>query len=707
MRSLRHLSLLLPLLLIGCGDDDGTAPMGDAGPDLGDIAPETPAGIDVQVMPPRTYYRTDQAVRVVARVIDIDEVELPGAQVTFSASPAAAITDMGDGTFVLTDQGFVTFEACTVADGVTGEPLCDSVQILVDDGSPVLEVSSPTPGQELGGDGATAIEVTGSVSDSRTPTVYINGVPVEVDAMGMFSGTVTPLFGVNHLDIAASDEVSDPSRIQMDVMWSDRYVAPDPGEHPSITLAEGLTFQLGQAFFDDGAALDLEATPLVTEDLAGIFELVLANLDFMSFLPSPVIDSSSLVLNITSVDVTDVTVEMDVVDGGAELFVRFGSMVANTSGNLDFEGAALDLGGSVRITASAFAALTVSKADLESPVVATVDTLEVAIEDLSGNFVSDEANAILALAEGVFRSTLEDQLRAGFSGSLTDALPDILGGALNGLDTALRDQTIPLETDLFPALTISLDGRLARLETQQRRWLRAPMRLEVSTDAAIAHPETRGAVDLVAAADPLFDGIPVQLGVRLIVLNGLLHTLWNSGLLEIDASGILPDSIAGAVEEAVIVGRMAPIVRPARGAETNDLVLAIGQMELKLQVLEDITTFGVTIEAGADLNVVDGAISLDLAETPFVRTWIIETNTPNPLIDDEALQVLLEGSLWSQIRESVSGGISFQLPSLAIGDLSTLAPALAGFELSIDQNDRLDVREDSAVLDLAITGRLP
>jgi len=706
MHKLRF-TLTLSLLLAaaaGCGDDGGGS---DAGPDFGDIAPDTPAGIEVMVMPGRSYYRTDQAVRVVATVIDIDEVVLEGAAVTITAAPVAAATDLGDGNFMLNEQGFVTFDACTVDIGVTGEPICDSVQILVDDGAPSLEIASPTPGQELGDEGEDRIVVTGSVADSRTPNVFINGVPAEVDDMGMFSGEVTPLFGVNHLEIVASDEISDQARIQMDVMWSDRYNAPDEGDNPSVTLDEGITLQLGQAFFDDGAPLDLDATPLTTRDLAGIFELVLANLDFMSFLPSPVIDSSALTLDISSVDVSDVTVEVDVVDGGVELFVRFGNMVANTTGNLDFEGSMLDLGGSVGITASAFASMSVTKADLGSPVVAEVDSLEVAIEEIDGNFTDDQANAILALAESFFRTTLEDQLRTGFNDSLVDALPEILGGALNGLDNALRDQTIPLETDIFPSLTISLDARLARLETQRRRWLRAPMRFQIGTDAAVVHPDSRGAVDLVPAADPLFDGIPVQMGVRLLVLNGLLHTLWNSGLLEIDATALLPDGIAGAVEEAVISGRMAPMVRPARGAEPNDLVMAIGQMELRLQVLEDITTFGVTIEAGADLNVADGAVTLDLAETPQVRTWIIESNTATPLIDDAALQVLLEGDLWTQIRDAVTGGIMFELPSLDVGDLSSLAPGLAGFTLTIDMNDRLDVREDSAVLDLAITGSLP
>ena len=80
MRSLRLL-LLSALALAGCGDDSG--PAADMGfrPDFGDIAPETPAGIEVAVMPARTYYRTEQTVRVVATVIDIDENVLDAAEV--------------------------------------------------------------------------------------------------------------------------------------------------------------------------------------------------------------------------------------------------------------------------------------------------------------------------------------------------------------------------------------------------------------------------------------------------------------------------------------------------------------------------------------------------------------------------------------------------------------------------------------------------
>ena len=709
LRSSMVMAALMASIVMGCGDDSGPTTMdGSLRPDLGPDADITaPAGIEVQLSPARTYYRTEQTVGVLATVLDIDSMPMNGVDVVITAEPAGAASDLGGGNFTLLQEGALVFEACTAIGGVTGAPICDSVRILVDDGSPSLEVSAPAPGAELGGDGSAAIEVSGSVADSREVVVYVNGTPAEVDDMGMFTASIPPLFGVNHLEVAASDGVSDAARVELDVLWGDRYLPTDEGDQPAVTIDDALTLQLAQAFFDDGTALDTETMPLTTRDLAGVFELVLTNLDFVNLLPNPLIDTASLDLHVTDVESTDLTVEVDVVEGGAELFVRFGSLDASTTGVLRFDGADLDLGGGIHIEASAFARLTVTKADDASPVVAEVDTIAVAIEELDGRFVDSQANAILALAEGVFRNTLEDQLRAAFSGTLINALPQILGGALNGLDTALRDQQILLDTSFFEPVTITFDARLSGLETQHRRWLRAPMRMRLATDASIAHPESRGVVDLEATGEALFDGIPVQLAIRLAVVNGLLHTLWNSGLLEIDATNLLPASLAGAIEQATISGRMAPIVRPARGTETDDLMLSLGQMELQLRVLDDVTRFGITIESGANLNVVDGSISLDLAPTPRVGTWIIESNTATPLIDDVALKGLLETNLWPQIRDAVSGGIAFSLPNLDVGDLSSISPALAGFMLSIQMNQRLDVRENSAVLDLAIIGTLP
>src|SRR5690606_28498247 len=110
------------------------------------------------------------------------------------------------------------------------------------------------------------------------------------------------------------------------------------------------------------------------------------------------------------------------------------------------------------------------------------------------------------------------------------------------------------------------------------------LRTTIGTDVATLHPESRG----VARLDPspmspgFFRDGSIALGVRLAVLNGLLHSLWSSGLLEVDATPLLPESITGLVSGAQLSGKIAPVLRPAEGEETDDLVLSLGQLELQL-----------------------------------------------------------------------------------------------------------------------------
>lgn len=702
---MRALSFLLALSL-ACGDDD-SAPM-DSGVDT--LAPPdaVPAQIEVSVSPPRSSYRTEQGIRLLAEVLDENSLVIDGAAVTWSVDPVSAATDMGGGVFTLVEEGFVDFVGCTVAPSVEGEPVCDSARILVDSGAPNLEVTTPTPGQELGGDGATMIEVSGSVADTRDVQVFVNGELAEVDAMGMFTHMLSPLFGANHIEVVASDGVTEDSRVEMDVLWADRYTPAVVDDRPAITLDDALVLQLGQNFFDDGSPLDRMAEPLRTEDLADIFELVLLSADFRSFLPDPVVDSApTLTLRVTEVRIDDVEVIVEVVEGGIELFARIGTLDADTAGNLDFEGAALDLGGGLSASLAAFAHVDISKAGPEAPVESAVSELTVAIESIEGRFTAEEANAILRLAEGLLRSTLEAELEDAFSDSLLDAIPAVLSDALGSLDTALQGQTIPIESELFPAVTLNLDGRLASLDSQYRRFMRAPLQMTVGTDSAVTFPDSRGAADFVAAADPLFESTPVQLGVKVALMNGLLHALWNSGLLEIDAGALLPEDLAGVVMNAELSGKMPPVIRPTRGAETEDLVLVIGQAELSLEALGATTRFGVTIEAGTSLDIVDGAVVLNVSDEPFIRVWIIESTATSPPIDEDSLRSILLEQLWPSLQEAIIGGLTIDLPTLEVGDLTSVAPDLAGFALDIELSNPLDVREDAVVLDILLVGSTP
>lgn len=705
MRTRSSLLLVAATLALACG---GGTPAADGGvvPDTGTGRP-VPFDIAVSIQPARAEYRLGQAVRILAAVTDVDgtPIDIP---LRYYADPAASATQLDGAIFELAATGYVELFACTEDPGPMGEPLCDYRRIIVSEGAPELVVTSPAPGAELGGPGESVIVVEGSIATGRLrqATVYVNGVPATVDAVGTFRAEVVPVFGINHLDVSASDGLTDVPRVRMDVLWADAYAPATEEGRPSVVLPQGITLQLGQPFFDDGVALDRAADPLVTRDLADVFSLLLYSVDFRTFLPDPLISSgSSLFLRVTDTRIADLDVSLDVVDGGADLFVRIGALEADTEGMLDIDGTGLSLNGGLSASLSAYARLLVSKADADAPLEASVEDLTIAIEGIEGRFADPEANAVLRLAESFFRRTLEAQLADAFGDTLLDAIPAVLTDALGSLDTALRDQTIEIDTDIFPPVTLLLDGRLAGLSTEFRRFMRAPLQFSVRTTADVTYPDSRGAAVLTAAADPLFRGRAVQMGIEVTLLNGLLHALWNSGMLEVDASGLLPEGVRGAIQRAELSGKLPPVIRPARATEPYDLMLALGQAELVLEALGDTTRYGLTLEAGVNATLVDGSVSLEIAEEPFIRTWIIESTAERPLIDDESLRAILRSELWPQLRAGVSGGLGIDLPSISLGELGTLAPELAGFGLSFELEDRLDVRENSLVLDVGLIGR--
>ena len=70
----------------------------------------------------------------------------------------------------------------------------------------------------------------------------------------------------------------------------------------------------GEGFFDDGTAVPLNAPhPVALPDVADIVTRIVAGLDVLSKLPSPLINSTGVMLTATSVKLDDVTDEVTLV----------------------------------------------------------------------------------------------------------------------------------------------------------------------------------------------------------------------------------------------------------------------------------------------------------------------------------------------------------------------------------------------------------
>lgn len=677
-----------------------------------------PAFLDARISPARIWYHTDTDVLLTGAVTDLLGTELEDVEVRWTVTPAGAATlgapvdDPRQARFTLVAPGGAVFTGCVVQDEDAPEgrqPICDSIGVQVDDGMPVLELEAPAPGAEL--DDPAGIAVRGSVADRGVVRVYVNGVGVETDDMGRFETTLPALFGVNHLVVDASDGLTEPAQVEMDVLWAPAYTpATNEAGLPELTLHDGLALRLGQPFFDDGVPFDPAAAPVETEDLSDLLELVVHNLDVDGLVPDPVVDNPpTFTLRVRSLSLGRPRAELDIVEGGAELFLRISDVTAETSGALIVEGTSLPLTGSIRATASAYAHLTISKESEEAEVEVTLDDLVVGIESIDGTFESAETAAVFRLAEGLFRGTLEDVLGDAVRETVETSVPAVLRDALGAVDGALADQSLMLDSAPFPPVTIRIDGRMASLDASYRSAMLATLRTTIGTDVPSVHPESRGVARLDGGAmSPGFfrDG-SISLGVRLAVLNGLLHALWSSGLLEIPVTPLLPESVTGLVSEADLAGRLPPVLRPPRGEETDDLILSLGQLELALTFQGEPARFAISVDAGVSLEVADNRIALTIAETPVIRVWtLVEASNPR-LLSPETIRNLLLSELWPTLRTSVSEGLAFELPLPALGDLGGLTPDLAGLALELESSDRVYMRGGVLILDARLLGRLP
>ncbi len=679
---------------------------------------QIPAAIEARVDPARLWYRTGQDVRLFGYVTDQVGEVVEDVEVSWTVEPAGAATmgatepDPRQARFTLNTPGRVVFTGCVVPDArgvatIDGE-LCSSIAVRVDDGMPMLEVSSPTPGAEL--DDPAGILVRGSIADQGVVRVYVNGAAAEVDSLGQFETVVRPQFGVNHLVVDASDGLTEVAQVELDVLWAPAF-GPALGEdgRPQVTLPDGLALRLGQAFFDDGARLDPSIAPVETRDLADLLELVIARLDTTGLVPDPVVDNGpSFSLRVLDVTLGQPRAEIDLDDGAADLFIRIGGIEADTSGGLTIDGVSLPLTGTIRASAVAYARLTIRKESEESEVEVSIGDLTVGIESLEGDFVSEETAAVFRLAEGLFRTTLEDALADAVDGVVLSSVPAVLEDALSAVDTALAGQSLSLEAPPFPAVTIQLDGRMRSLTTVYRREMLATLRTTVGTDVTSIHPDSRGVARLDADEMPpeFFRDGSVAIGVRLSLLNGLLHALWSSGLLDVEVTPLLPSAISGLVSAGRLDGQLPPVLRPRRAQETDDLVLSLGQMELELMFMGNPVRFGVSVDAGVNIDVTGNRIALQIAETPTVTVWtIVPPEDPRALSVGVIAELLL--SLWPDLRASVADGLAFELPLPAPGDLGGLAPDLAGLTLELETTDRVRALGDVLLMDAQLVGRVP
>lgn len=702
---------------VACGDDDAqpnvqTQPEPDtdivetdAGmdTDVPDVAPPAPVPrfITLEMTPSRIVYATGVRLLPEVAVLGVDGTAMTEAAVDVTVAPGDAAERVND-RWELKKEGLVTFTACALDPGPDGNAVCASDTVMVDDGPPVLTITAPTPGLQTNEMSAT-VSVTGTVTDSHgEPLVFVNGHAVDV-VDGTFETVASLDFGVNHIEVVATDQVNPTSALAaVDVMWAPIWDPVDP-QKPGVVLDDAIVFWLGQAFVDDRLPLARRSDgSYLTQDLVDILELVLRHVDLMSQISNPVVDGSGVYLAVDDINIGKPRIVGNIVDGGIELYLQLNDLLVTTQGGLDINGQILNLSGSIEATMSALIRLDVSKPNPNDPIVVSVSEVRLAVEGASANFASPEANAIFQLAQSILRSTLETMLLDVVQDAFVAQLPALLTDTLGALDTALRDQSIDLDLGLGNPLTLLLDARISRIETSRRQALQAFLSGSATLDTDRLHTDSLGIPSLGTADDPFFESSRIQVGLKQTFINGLLHGLWDAGLLELDVTEQLPIT----ADNARISAKLQPVLRPPLEGQDATVVLQVGQLELTVEVLGRTDRYGVNIESGVAFDLVAGQLAVAIDEVPRLETWVIESSAGAPLLSAEGLEMLLLSRVYPELLTALSGGLSITLPAPDLSGLGSVAAPLSAFQVSFGLARPVTLRDGWVVVDATLDGTL-
>jgi hypothetical protein len=588
---------------------------------------------------------------------------------------------------------------------------CDGLPTPPEPGTLSLAITSPSAGDELVAGDHPMITVTGTLAttnpDYGALHAWVNGAAVDVDDSGAFTAEVVPALGVNHIRVDGGDGFGAVVTQQLDVMWAPEYLPPAAGT-TSFDVPDSLDLYLGQLFFDGrtlGTTLDMASDPVVAHDLGAALELILWNIDLASLLDGGIHSStggSSLDISIPQATPAEIKVDATIAnDSAIDLSIDLDGVFLATSGSFQFSNRTLQVAGGISADMHASARLAISVGQ-DGAIAVDVTDVTAVVGPLSPSFTGpdgDTLDGFIIVGNNDFRALVENIIQDQLIPTFTDRIPPLLQSLLGATDNLLDNAMFTLDTKLGTPVTLMLNGHLTALDVVAGPAIgtspgHVTNRQSVSiqtTAAAPVHPTSHGAVRTSAAPVlPPTNTAALQVLLSNDFLNAMLHSLWNSGLLEGTASFSGLTANVSAKLQPVVVPMPDDVACSIDGVRC-DVLVELGQIEVGLPDFEQ--TFAIHATAGARV-VVDGAtVSLKIQDTPDVLVW--ETSAVPGRLSTDAVRDIVTRAVWPQLFGAIGDSlhITLPIPDLASLGLDQLSPNLANAQL------QLAVRSHAAVSD--------
>ncbi len=654
------------------------------------VNPGLPMTFSMTGMPNRMVYAPGDQVMLAYAAADEFGNVVPSIMTSVSLSDANLGRHVA-GSVTLLLSGSLTVTARITSQTAGMRPLSATLTLVIDGTPPAVLITFPPRGAML--TGMNSIAVTGTVTDtSGLRNLAINGQNVTIAPDGTFTQDVTAVHGMNILHVEATDQNNNVNHGVRAFHWATAYKAGTT-DAAMARISDGIVARLEQSVFDDNAA--------DVDDFARIMELILANIDFNSFIPSPAAstgDSASCGCSVFppstctgaqgyasnprfSAPVADLTLQ----NGGLHFRLRVsnfqvalratGRLVcvsASVNGNATADSVTIDTDVGISITGG-------------MPRVTMTNT-NVSIQNLQLNIDLGVFSSLASALINLFQSAITSAVQNALNSALMDSLP---GTLQNFIASFALNTSVTLPAPL--SSTIGINANLSSAGFTTAAGLLGLGTAFTSQQSPMLPSSGLGSVLTPMAVGPtLPSGKPMALALSHDAVNQLLYAAWRNSGLHIDGTSLLPAVDGLTVQTLAIDALLPPIILPNKGAAAGQpqLLIQLGDLHLMVAAaaggqsvmiegyLSAVAEAGITATMGNRLTIQIGNITQIGVELTNVSAGASVPIAQLSTAFEQALPMLLP-----QITSSVLS--SFELPSFDLGGLGV--PGVApGTRLGID-----------------------
>ena len=648
-----------------------------------DVLPALPASMVLGQVPEQSIYAVGSLVQITHQVSDRFGNTVPDAVVVKESSiisGSGPILPMGEDSFQYMGEGRYRVVA-TVQPPTDGDvEIRGTLQINVNSRGPALVCESPADASMRNVAPGTVLTFQGSAVDANdVESVLVNGEPATVGGDGSFSAPVTTRFGINFVDVVATDGFGEESTKVCSFLAANQWGVM------GSAVANSIMLKLVQAAWDDGnrsgGINDFDDILSLVLNSSGPRNAVHAALLAANPLKPASCDQRICAFGVCWCVLSSEVIYQDAVFGGphtSALALVGGGIQATAQLNdirlrLRVRGEAAEINydtmgwvtiSNVRVSLILDADLSGGQPSLSvrpGSVVVTVGSVSADFDGIDGAII----NIIISLAQGTVRNIVANTLR-NFVTANFDAVLDSL---MSNLDISTLGTTFNVPRIAGgPPIPVSFGVGFSSINTTSSRML---IGISSRFTAPLANNYFTFGVPLPPGSvlnDPINvtrTGVAAHVGI----FNQVLHALWRGGMFEANFTGSDIDPELPAEATASIVTRLPPVAQVI-GSQVEihlggiEAVVEHPDLPDNLQV-----SLGATVRTSVSLNGNDLAFGGLSIEELYISSDALALSSADQQQLEDMLRPLLQQLANSALNDALP---SIPLPTFTIP--SSLGP---------------------------------